>query len=66
MPDIETNNESATRVLTTRITESDLQLVDLAAAVVNKPRAHIALEATLSAARKILDEHNIVWPPEAA
>lgn len=53
-------------MLTARVPLRDMRVIDMACAVIRKPRSHVAIEATLAAAKKILADHDITFPPEAA
>lgn len=51
--------------MTAHVPVEDMRLIDTACALIQRPRQHLAIEATVAAATKILKEHNITWPPEA-
>lgn len=54
------------KTLTAHLPAEDMRLIDTACALLQSPRQTFAIAATIAAARKVLEEKNINWPPEAA
>lgn len=58
--------DERTVLVQTKGSPEEIKLIDLAATIMSKPRNHFTIDAAVVVARKILDDHNITWPPEAA
>lgn len=59
MPEAEQDQPSEPSALTARCRPDQLHAIDVAAALVKKPRSHFVVEASLVAALKVLEEHGV-------
>lgn len=54
--------ERSSETLTARCKAEELHVIDVAAAILRKPRSHFVVEAAVAAARQVLHDHNVELP----
>ena len=65
-PSTESIDRSGWPTLTSKCHPDDLRTIDVAAALVGKPRSHFMLDAVMASAKETLAAHNVELPPAPA